>query len=80
MAPIRGPPGDGNMTMGRPLDRQIAPPHPPVGVMPDHDNQNQDPAWQARNPPTRTDFKAAPISAPGDRRRYRGRFERDEPR
>ena len=46
MAPIRGPPGDGNMT--RREDHWTARsrhPDPPVDVMPDYENQNQDLVW-----------------------------------
>lgn len=50
MAPIRGPPGDGNMTRqedfwtGR--SRQPDPPvDPPFDVMPDYEDQNQDLVW-----------------------------------
>jgi hypothetical protein len=64
MAPISGRPGDGNMTRqddrwaGRSRD-----PDPPVDVMPDYENRNQeiyqDLVWQARTLQMQTDFKAA---------------------
>lgn len=46
MAPIRGPPGDGNMTRQEDLwTGGLRHPDPPVDVMPDYENQNQDLVW-----------------------------------
>ena len=46
MAPIRGPPGDGNMTRQEDLwTGRSRHPDPPVDVMPDYENQNQDLVW-----------------------------------
>ncbi len=46
MAPIRGPPGDGNMTRREdPWTAASRQPNPPVDVMPDYENQNQDLVW-----------------------------------
>lgn len=46
MAPIRGPPGDGNMTRQKDLwTGRSRHPDPPVDVMPDYENQNQALVW-----------------------------------
>jgi hypothetical protein len=46
MAPIRGPPGDGNMTRQEDLwTSRSRHPDQPGDVMPDYENQNQDLAW-----------------------------------
>ena len=46
MAPIRGPPGDGTMSRQEDLwTGRSRHPDPPVDVMPDYENQNQDLVW-----------------------------------
>jgi hypothetical protein len=46
MAPIRGPPGDGSMTRQEALRTgRSRHPDPPVDVMPEYENQNQDLVW-----------------------------------
>ena len=45
MAPIRGPPGDGNMTRQKDLWTGRSRHPDPVDVMPDNKNQNQDLVW-----------------------------------
>ena len=46
MAPIRGPPGDGNTTRQEDLwTGRLRHPDPPADVMPDYENQNQDLVW-----------------------------------
>ncbi|MCC6559697.1 MAG: hypothetical protein IT372_42820 [Polyangiaceae bacterium] len=48
MAPIRGPPGDGEMMQREDhWTGRARYPDPPVDVKPDYENQNQDLAWQA---------------------------------
>jgi len=46
IAPIRGPPGDGAMQQRDDLwTRRSQHSDPPVDVMPDYENQNQDMVW-----------------------------------
>ena len=46
MAPIRGPPGDGNMTRQEDLwTGRSRHPDPPADVMPDYENQSQEMVW-----------------------------------
>jgi hypothetical protein len=46
MAPIRGPPGDSNMTRHDDLSTgRSRHPDPPVDVMPDYENQKQALVW-----------------------------------
>jgi hypothetical protein len=64
MAPIRGPPDDGNMTRQDDLwTGRSRHPDRPVDVMPDYEKQNQDLVRQAQTLRTRTDFKAASMTA-----------------
>jgi hypothetical protein len=64
MAPIRGPPDDGNMTRQDDLwTGRSRHPDRPVDVMPDYEKQNQDLDRQAQTLRTRTDFKAASMTA-----------------